>query len=57
MAVICIAREFAALGDETTKELAAMTGYKAIDKEYIEARMTEKGISAETRERLFCISS
>lgn len=49
MAVICIAREFAALGDETTKELAAMTGYKAIDKEYIEARMTEKGISSETR--------
>ncbi|HPM73792.1 MAG TPA: cytidylate kinase family protein [Spirochaetales bacterium] len=49
MAVICIAREFAALGDETTKELAAMTGYKAIDKEYIEALMTEKGISSDTR--------
>ncbi len=49
MAVICVAREFAALGDETVLELASMTGYRSIDKEYIEARMTERGISPEVR--------
>ena len=49
MAVICVAREFAALGDETVHELAGLTGYKAIDKEYIEARMTEHGIAPEVR--------
>ena len=49
MAVICVARQFAALGDETIHELAKMTGYKPIDKEYIEAKMTEHGISPEVR--------
>ncbi len=49
MAVICVAREFAALGDETVHELASMTGYKPIDKEYIEAKMAERGIAPEVR--------
>jgi cytidylate kinase len=49
MAIICVAREFAALGDETVHELASMTGYKPIDKEYVEAKMTERGISPEVR--------
>ncbi|OHD22384.1 MAG: phospholipid-binding protein [Spirochaetes bacterium GWB1_59_5] len=49
MAVICVAREFAALGDETVHELAKMSGYKPIDKEYIETKMTERGISPEVR--------
>ncbi|MBU0928152.1 MAG: cytidylate kinase family protein [Spirochaetes bacterium] len=49
MAVICVAREFAALGDETVQELARMTGYKSIDKGYIEAKMTERGVSPEVR--------
>lgn len=49
MAVICVAREFAALGDETVAELAKITGYRPIDKEYIENRMTELGVSPETR--------
>jgi len=49
MAIICVAREFAALGDETVSELAKITGYRSIDKEYIEAKMTERGISPEVR--------
>ncbi len=49
MAVICVAREFAALGDETVHELAKMTGYKPLDKEYIETKMSEKGISPAVR--------
>lgn len=49
MAVICVAREFAALGDETVHELAQMTGYKAIDKAYIETRMADRGIAPEIR--------
>ncbi len=49
MSVICVAREFAALGDETVVELARMTGYKAIDKDYIEAKMSNRGIAPEVR--------
>jgi cytidylate kinase len=49
MAVICVAREFAALGDETVQELARITGFRPIDKTYIENRMTEMGVSPETR--------
>lgn len=49
MAVICVAREFAALGDETVHELTKLTGYRSIDKEYIEARMTERGIGPDVR--------
>ncbi|MBN2875568.1 MAG: cytidylate kinase family protein [Spirochaetales bacterium] len=49
MAVICVAREFAAFGDETVHELASMTGYRSIDKEYIETKMTKLGITPEVR--------
>lgn len=49
MAVICVAREFAALGDETVHELAQMTGYKPIDKDYIETKMADRGIAPEIR--------
>lgn len=49
MSVICIAREFAALGDEIALELAKITGFKAIGKEDIEAKMTNRGIPPEVR--------
>lgn len=51
MAVICVARELAALGDETVKELARITGYRPVDKAYIENRMSELGMSPETRSK------
>lgn len=49
MAIICIAREFAALGDETVQELAQLTGYRSLDKDYIETRMGDSGITPEMR--------
>lgn len=49
MAVICVARELAALGDETVRELAKMTGYRSLDKEYIENRMSELGVKPDVR--------
>ncbi len=49
MAVICVARELAALGDETIRDLAEITGYRAVDKEYLERRMGELGVSPEIR--------
>ncbi|HPE36079.1 MAG TPA: cytidylate kinase family protein [Spirochaetales bacterium] len=49
MAVICVARELAALGDETIKELSAITGYRSIDKDYVEQRLTQYGIKPDTR--------
>ncbi len=49
MAVICVAREMAALGDETVRELSKATGYRPIDKEFLENRMTEMGMKPETR--------
>lgn len=51
MAVISIARSFGGMGDETAQELAKLTGYRAIDKEYIEKRMTEAGLKPEVREK------
>ncbi len=49
MAIICVARELAALGDETVRELVQMSGYRAVDKEYLENRMAELGVKPETR--------
>jgi cytidylate kinase len=49
MAIICVARELAALGDETVRELAKITGYRSVDKEALENRMSELGIKPETR--------
>ncbi len=49
MAIITIARELAALGEETAEELARKTGYKLIDKEYLEQSLNFIGMSAEKR--------
>ncbi|MBU0935412.1 MAG: cytidylate kinase family protein [Spirochaetes bacterium] len=51
MSVICIARAFGAMGDETARELAKLSGYRPIDKEYIETRMSEMGLRQEVREK------
>lgn len=49
MAIIAIARELASLGEETAQELARITGYKYLDKEYLERRLS--GISQDKREK------
>jgi cytidylate kinase len=51
MAVSAIARELASLGEEAAQELAHLTGFKLIDKEYIEQKLSDIGISAEKREK------
>jgi cytidylate kinase len=51
MAVITIARELASLGEEIAQELVKLTGYKLIDKEYLEKRLTEIGISPSKNEK------
>jgi len=43
MAVIAISRQVAALGDEVAQELARQTGYKFLDRKYIEKRIIELG--------------
>ncbi|MDR1390472.1 MAG: cytidylate kinase family protein [Treponema sp.] len=44
MAVITIARELAALGDETAHELAEQLGYRLVDKRSLEAGMKNLGV-------------
>ena len=39
MAIIAISRQVAALGDEVAQELSRQTGYKFIDRKYIEKRL------------------
>jgi Cytidylate kinase len=51
MAIITIARELAALGEEVARELSRITGYKLIDKEYLEKRLADYGLGAEKREK------
>jgi cytidylate kinase len=51
MAIITIARELAALGEEVARELSRITKYKLIDREYLEKRLTDYGLSAEKREK------
>ncbi|HAP42497.1 MAG TPA: phospholipid-binding protein [Spirochaetaceae bacterium] len=51
MSVICIARAFGALGDETGTELAKLTGYRLFDKDHIEQLMAERGLKPGVRER------
>lgn len=51
MAIITIARELAALGEEVARELSRITGYKLIDKEYLEKRLTDYGLDAGKREK------
>lgn len=43
MAIIAISRQVAALGDEVAKELAKRTGYKFVDRKYIEKRIIDLG--------------
>ncbi len=51
MAIITIARELASLGEETAQELAKISGYTLIDKEYLESKLNSIGIGAEKREK------
>jgi cytidylate kinase len=51
MAIITIARELAALGEEVARELSRITKYKLIDREYLEKRLTDYGISAVKRDK------
>jgi len=44
--VICISRELASLGEETAHELAEITGYRYLDKSYVEKKLSEYGIAA-----------
>ena len=51
MAIVTIARELAALGEETARELGRMTGYRIVDRDYIEKRLAEKGFKPEKQQR------
>jgi len=51
MAIITIARELASLGEETAQELSQISGYKLIDKEYLEGKLNSIGITAEKRQK------
>ncbi len=51
MAIITIARELASLGEETARELVELSGYKLIDKEYLEGKLSSIGIGPEKREK------
>jgi cytidylate kinase len=51
MAIITIARELAALGEEVAREVSRITGYKLIDREYLDKRLTDYGLSAEKRQK------
>ena len=43
MAIIAISRQVAALGDEVARELANRTGYRFVDRKYIEKRIIDLG--------------
>ena len=47
MSIITISREMAALGDETAKEIAAILGYRCLDKDALEERVQSYGIEAQ----------
>jgi cytidylate kinase len=51
MAVIAIARELAALGEEVAEKLVGITGYRYIDREYLEKRLGDLGIGPEKRQK------
>ena len=51
MAIITIARELASLGEEVARELSRVTGYKLIDREYLEKRLSDYGLDAAKREK------
>ncbi len=43
MPIITVSRELAALGEETARELSRMTGWRIIDRDYVERRLAEHG--------------
>lgn len=45
MAIVAISRQVAALGDEVARELSRKTGYKFLDRKYIEKKIIELGFS------------
>jgi cytidylate kinase len=47
MPVICISRELGAGGEKTARELAALGGYRFIEREVIEANLTKHNITRE----------
>ena len=51
MSVISIARELGALGEETAKALARLTGFRLLDREYLERKLSEYGIGPDKREK------
>lgn len=51
MAVIAIARELASLGEEIARELGTITGYKLVDKEFLEKRLGDFGLGPDKREK------
>ncbi|MDR1574858.1 MAG: cytidylate kinase-like family protein [Treponema sp.] len=47
MAIITVSRELAALGDETSQELAKLLGYRFVDKKVLEERIKSYGIESQ----------
>lgn len=47
MAVITVSKELAALGDESAREIAKLSGYRLVDKQVLEDRMGRNGLEAE----------
>ncbi len=52
MAIINIDRELGSLGEEVSQELGRITGFKIVDREYIEARLARYGFKPEQQEKL-----
>lgn len=51
MAVLALARQLAALGEEVAQELVTLTGYRLVDREWLEKRLADFGITAEKRQK------
>lgn len=51
MAIIAIARELAALGEELAGDLVKLTGYRLVDREYVEKRLGDYGMGPEKRQK------
>ncbi len=51
MAIITIAREIASLGEEVARELSRVTGYRLVDREFLEKRLGEFGVSSDKRQK------
>jgi cytidylate kinase len=51
MPIVTIAREMAALGEETAAELGRLTGFRIVDRDYIEKRLVEHGFRPERQQK------